>query len=778
MTLVGAAAPVKLDSATEAKRIQKRRQAWQTDAWDYFDALGEVKYGATFLGNSLSKLRLFVGVRPEPNDDPVPIAELDERETPPNAAEAEDALNRLKSPVSGHSEILRLGGINLTIPGEGYLVGINGRSGSDDDEEWGIHSIDEVEPKGDKFVLKEAEPRSGQTASGGRELAPAADMVVRIWLPHPRFTQKADSPLHGVLDICEELLLLERAVRSQAKSRIPAGVLLWPEELSRTPVQPVGGGSEEGPPPDKVLSDLATALVTPIQDEQDASAVVPFVVKGKSEILKEVRHISFERSTDANLETRTERALRRLAQGLNVPVEVILGLADVNHWTAWQITDDTFKSHVEPLALILVESLTVGYLHAMLKAAGVPAEIAEKFVIWYDPAKLVIRPNRAQDAKDAHNAIVISDATYRKDLGYDDNDAPDDAERARREARARPTGRPGDPPADEQGPPPDEEPDDDDEEDADASTTPDVLVAAAGSVEEIGERLFALDRALKARLEVAFDAVLRRAIDRAGSKLWNRAKGKGAQIKEAIQGVARIEIASTLGPTLVASLGFTEEELLEGAVDGLAEQFDSWVRSTQRAALRVVPGLSADERATIEPVQDRDRAEAWNWTRETLLTAARDLLYDPSPDPPAEGEFDPSVVVPYRIVREAVARAGGAAGEDAPLAAAAGSLFTSITADPIRAAMGVAQGWLMQRVLGEHDVELDEYEWAYGEFLRARPFEPHEELDGARFTNFDDVVLTNPEAWPPFAFYMPGDHDGCRCDFKLVTKQAERVEAA
>ncbi len=50
----------------------------------------------------------------------------------------------------------------------------------------------------------------------------------------------------------------------------------------------------------------------------------------------------------------------------------------------------------------------------------------------YDSGELVARPNRAQDAKDAHDRWTISDAALRTATGFSDNDAPDDEELTRR----------------------------------------------------------------------------------------------------------------------------------------------------------------------------------------------------------------------------------------------------------------------------------------------------------------------------------------------------------
>jgi hypothetical protein len=50
----------------------------------------------------------------------------------------------------------------------------------------------------------------------------------------------------------------------------------------------------------------------------------------------------------------------------------------------------------------------------------------------------------------------------------------------------------------------------------------------------------------------------------------------------------------------------------------------------------------------------------------------------------------------------------------------------------------------------------------------ARPFEPHQELDGVTFTDWSDPVLANTGSFPAGGYYIPGDHGGCQCDVAPV----------
>ncbi len=53
------------------------------------------------------------------------------------------------------------------------------------------------------------------------------------------------------------------------------------------------------------------------------------------------------------------------------------------------------------------------------------------------------------------------------------------------------------------------------------------------------------------------------------------------------------------------------------------------------------------------------------------------------------------------------------------------------------------------------------------------PFEPHEDLDGYQFTDWDDDGLANTGDWPDGPYYFPGDHSGCSCDSAVQWEPGE-----
>ena len=442
-SLTAAAAQVRLNDKGEAEYFRTRRHAyssaWQSEAWEYYDAIGEVKYAFNLVASVVSRIRLYAAVIDNPAESPTSVrdsAKIDQRV----AGAAERALARLDSAYGGQAGLLRDAALNLAVAGECYLVQMPERKGTGVPESWDIRSIDEVQvdqknnygiaPRRD--LLTVGNPTGGY-AKGIIPL-PGTAFVGRIWRAHPRFSEEADSSLRGLLDLCAELLLLNRTFRSTARSRLNAGALYLPDGLSvaaspdpdypyddATDLEP-GFTPEEAQ--DEFEDQLIDAMTTPIRDEDSASAVVPLIIRGPAELGDKIKQFKFERSFDPALAQRADRVLERILQGLDVPKDIVTGLANVKYSNALQIDESLYKAHIEPLMLLIADALTVVYMRPYLLAAGFdPAEV-EKVVIWFDPSQVATRNDRAMDADAGFDKMAVSYGTWRKAHGFNEGDAP------------------------------------------------------------------------------------------------------------------------------------------------------------------------------------------------------------------------------------------------------------------------------------------------------------------------------------------------------------------
>ena len=446
--MTAAAVQVKLTDKTEADQFKMRRQAqsssWQNEAWEYYDAIGEVKYAFNLVSSVVSRIRLYAAVVDDPAEAPAPIRNsenVDQR----LASAAERALARLDSAYGGQPGLLRDSALNLLVAGECYLVQMPELLGSGVPESWDIRSVDELamDNRGNYtiFSRREAAQGSGTSRSTGIKL-PKNAFVGRIWRAHPRFSDEADSSLRGLLDLCAELLLLNRTFRATARSRLNAGALYLPDGLSvaATPDPNYPYDEADGiyaePTPEELADEfedqLIDAMTTPIRDEDSASAVVPLIIRGPADLGDKIKQFKFERSFDPALAQRADRVLERILQGIDVPKDVVTGLANVKYSNAVQIDESLYKAHIEPLMLLIADAITVVYLRPYLLANGFDQTEVDRVVAWYDPSQVATRNDRAMDADSGFEKMAVSYDTWRRAHGFSDSDAPSPTEIALR----------------------------------------------------------------------------------------------------------------------------------------------------------------------------------------------------------------------------------------------------------------------------------------------------------------------------------------------------------
>jgi hypothetical protein len=433
---------------------------WQREAWEYYDAIGEVKYAFSLLAAVMSRVRLYSGLILDPDAPPSSISTLQRRKANQTALEQEkDVSDALSPPVeitqevidavddvirdlgSGHGGIpglLRTYCINMSVPGECYLIRHQNR--------WSIRSTEEVQLRkvDGKAVLKRmrsSNSASSVMGSAGEETLPKNAFIGRIWRPHPRFTGEPDSSMLALREMCDELLTLQRMIRAIARSRMNAGLLFVPDGISASSSSQTESMADAELEVDPFEQELMLALTAPVSDEANASTVVPMLARGPVELGKDIRYMSFSRDSDRGLIERADRTLDRILQGIDVPKDVVTGLANVKYSNAVQIDEALYKSHVEPLALLLCDALTTMYLRPALASRfpEMDESVLAKIAIWYDPTEVVTKPDPAQAASEGYDRYALSGDAWRRAHGFADTDAPDEDELARRVALERAT---------------------------------------------------------------------------------------------------------------------------------------------------------------------------------------------------------------------------------------------------------------------------------------------------------------------------------------------------
>lgn len=546
--LTAAGVQIEKRNAAEMRRVI---QPWQSRALAYYDLVGECWFASQFYARHLSQIRLYVGIYDEDGE----IEELEEDN------EATALLDRIRDPGGTDRKQLQGSyGRLMFITGEGYLTVTQP---PDEEERWEFLSSDELRVNSDDTYTRFFSPGlQAVTYRGVDSGAPGEEATVyRLWRKHPRYSAWADSPMKGVLDLFGELLLLQEAVAARVKSRLSAaGILFIPEEIT-IPSQDTQAADEDILD-DPLLNELVESANAAIREPGTASAVVPIIARVAGDWIEKIKHIQFFDPAVAYPETglRNE-VIRRIAMGIDMPPEILLGLADSNHWTSWQIDEQTARAHIFPICQMLCDDLTSAYLRPEAKKAGI--DDWENLVVGFDASAIVVSPDRAKDAIALYREGELSGETLRESSGFDDSDAPaaeekrkwiglqlkdaklalDGVEATPPPPQLPPGALPGDDPvpvpAPEKGPPP-----------AQPGKNGAPMVATAGASPEVERVLGAADLAVT------------RARGLAGARL--RSKLDGDRKAEFVP-VANHDLAAALGGDLVLSFNVPMTKLVQGS---------------------------------------------------------------------------------------------------------------------------------------------------------------------------------------------------------------------
>lgn len=756
------------------QRINRQRGPWQSLAWNYRELIGELGGGIEAEANVISKVQFIIG---EVTDDDEPLPATSEDSSLPahvrNAAqEALDAL-----PFRNGYAFQGVMSVCLRVAGECWL---HGRT-RDGREDWRVLSTDEVVPYNSGLGII---PQPGSPP----EPVTDREVLLRLWKPHPRWKQLADSALRRLLDTCEDIVLIGREIRAASRSRIAAnGILLIPTSMSV--VRKPDGTADD------FQTELEAVMLAPISNEGDAGAVVPVVLKGDPEDLEKVRHLTLAREDSEELIGKLEAALRRLREGMDMPPEVGTGVGDMNHWSAWLMDSTRFKNYVEPQCRLIVDSLTEAYLRPSLMQPvtaggwGLSREEADLVQVWYRAGNVTENANRAQDAKDAYDRGELKGEVLRASLGFNEDDAPDEDELRRMfawklgadpqtaarlllsvlgpesgiQVVAPQTG-----PVTIDGPPP-EPPKTGAPGQAPANprpATPPIgarVASAAPAVRIVtGTELVEIERGLRERLAVAADMALLRALERAGSRV--RAAAQHTAMAAELKGLEPLRVGPRVvelagnGPVAMMELGLTEDSLLAQAFTTLRNKFIAWTGDAIKATTRVLADLlelPLTAVAALAQSMTSRRETAWKELETRLRVRALRMLYGQGEDQPL-GEVPDTAVAPGEI-RAALAEIGGLP--------PGGITEDGHVARPGEVLGGLATGRDVM-ALAASRADLLGFIWKYGVTPRGRQFEPHRRLEATRLAGWDDARLIPPAAMSWVGpRYTPGDHPGCMCDY-------------
>lgn len=410
-SLVAAAAKIDIrDTAWRAYRL--RDEHWQSEAWRFYNSIGELHYIANYLGSAMSRVRLYV-------------AEVDDQGRIGKEITDDNQIIALADVMFGNqaakSEILRAIGVSFTVAGECFIVGRSARTDNELDK-WFVVAPGELRRNGGAMIAR--------TGSEPIRLEPARDIVVRLWTPHPASMELADSPTRAALQVLAELESLTRYVFSQVDSRLAgAGILPIPNTIDFPDEDGNPGGVKS------LMELLEQIATTSLKGQGSAAALIPILLEMPPDAIAAMKEspITFESVlSEQAIQLRTE-AIKRLAMMMDVPPEILHGAAETNHWAMWYVEESAVKIHIEPMVIRVCDALNQVFLRPAIEKMG---RDPTKFAYWYDPAPLTVRPNRLQDTLNLYERGIVSKQAVLEAGAYNPTVAlPDEEEDAKRYLR-------------------------------------------------------------------------------------------------------------------------------------------------------------------------------------------------------------------------------------------------------------------------------------------------------------------------------------------------------
>lgn len=767
---------------TEVFRRRTARNFWQPQSWMLIKQVPELSFASAYSRDAMSRVVPIPAILSEdPSELPIPL----DKDTAPDGLDP-DLCTGILERLAPFPQYMGAVAQNLDATGECHVALI-----PDDDEIDGercrVFSTDELFSQGDGWRYRR-NPDDGT----GAPLEVGDQGYWRIWQPDGQWSDEPWSHMIAMLGIGHELLLLTQAIRALARSRIAmaGGYLFIPEEMSlesatqdgHTPTEDAGDGEARA---DTFIEDLMAASEAALTDPESAAAVLRVIIRGPAELGSKILAIDLDRKIDeTTLKLRAE-LVERIANGVNLPREVVLGIGATNHWNAEEIRNQAWRNHLEPRAMSICSATTEAFYRPQLLANDVDPQIVKRCVVWYDASWFIGTPDLTEHAGEAYDNIEISGDTYRRVYGFSPDDAPslDEVNRRlwidqKRKVTIRETGT--SPPGELEGAPvgqldapldeaksskaPIAVPDAVDKNAAPAPKAALIAAAAPSKLDRLGQKLVGIERDARTRLHTQANAAVVGVLVRAGMKIRSKVRNDSKMAAQ-IQGVPDLEIAAKVGEAVVVALGLQDHQLLTGALATLEGQYHSQVRRAQHAAALAASSAAGRDFDTqdLDRRMAANRDDGWTLLAAGITALVGDLLYNPHPAAPELGEFDPDSIVPLGLVRAALDRAGGA-----QVGAPAGPQQVPAPVEPRAAGAAPPGGGATAGpdMLDEFKQQLgiidDFYTWDYGDEPR-KPFEPHLDLDGVTFTSWDDDVLANPNDFPPVEFLAPSDHPGCGC---------------
>ena len=603
----------------------------QLDAWGFYGLprgfgnssnvrrgrqVGEVRYIVGWASDQMSRMGWRVTVDGSedwritpPGDGVAPIVSNSKQDDPEEPDHPVNASAELLDVVGWKESTVRQVTTNLYVAGELFYTVREEPTDEGTEEVWEVVSV--IHPDR-KDLLK----RSLHS--------------IRGLYPHPASPSDPDAPIFGVLPILEDMDWLNRLSRSQSSNRVGMrGILGVADGIS------VANGTGED-----FWEDLDAMIHEPMKDPDDVGMAV---LRGPAELVEQsgqgMKGLSLlipDFPYDDKVDARMDKLVQRLAYGLPVPPEVLLGMQAASRATAFQVEEQSYRAHIEPMA-IRVAKIPSEALALLLPDYG-------EIEVVPDPTQILARRHSISDVLEAFDREAVTVDYLRETLGIPPRAKPDEEDLAD-ESTTDPAveaalamvaqapsllNSPGLPevvaqiravtdgidyvpaprPAQDGSPPPVPETDpanDAADEAINAAAaivgveampatfrrllSEDIDPSEVTTLSELSEALEHIDATLLAELGGATQMSTERAREKLGAAVRSRATSKSAIPSD----LTNAEVAAHMGEEGLAELGVQIETVIEGAIEPLTSWWDSRVTGAQSTITKLLGAELAPE---------------------------------------------------------------------------------------------------------------------------------------------------------------------------------------
>lgn len=379
-----------------------------------------------------------------------------------------------------------------------------------------------------------------------KETRDQADIVVPFIWPHPADPTKPDAPLFSVLELLGQLEWLGLQAQTQSKQRVLInGILATADGLEA--------------PDGKSFWDMWNeTLSLRMTDPDDMSPLrLQAPVDANTNLVKDgINWIIPPFGYDQVIDRRATAAIQRLAYGLPVPPEILLGMQAQSRATAFQVEENAYRAHIEPPAW-MVAQVAEDALNLVL-ADGFKATVIP------NPTKMLARKQSVEDVKWARTQNLVDPDYTREVLGIPEDAAPEENDGVPISS----TGGIATDPAN------------------DAADEP---VSAATKEPDLSTLLADMDAALASELA----GVTVMAVDRARQRLGAAARSNtDIRSNPDLKPLSSSQLAVTLGLDGLSNAGVKVLEVAAEPIDAAARWWTKRISEAWEQAATLVPGWS------------------------------------------------------------------------------------------------------------------------------------------------------------------------------------------